>query len=165
MLECLALYCFIVIPNPISHHLLSPSVLNPPRFVWGRWVCSQGQGPVGWCCAELLGSPSWRMPPGQAALPRPLLPPHRPVSSATQRRQTTAAVPSTHLKIMRVYYRSTLPLSFPRPLILIATPHPFQCEDLFIFNHKQTRHTYRAPVLLAATSPGTSPLPIYSIWC
>jgi len=119
-----------------------------------------------------LGSPAgggaWHSPehPAQRGCAAPAsAPTPSPRLFSAHRIQATAAVPSAHLRITRIYCRSTLPLSFPRPHTPVATPHPFKCEDLFIFNHRQIRHTSRAPALLAATSPGTSPLPIYSIWC
>lgn len=37
------------------------------------------------------------------------------------------------------------PLSFPRPHILTAPPHPFQCKGLFIFNHQINKALLQRP--------------------
>lgn len=152
----------MIVSSPVSDHLFSPLVLNPHQCIcWGSVPgCWDLQMDVVLCC---MGHWPWadhqdRLHfPGLFSLPPSLF---SLVSSATQRIWITAEIPSMHLQIMRVYCRSTLPLSFTSWF----QPPTLPSVRIYLFE-SQANKAHIQSVGSASCSPGTPTLPIYSIWC
>lgn len=155
--------------KPISDHLLSLLVLNPPQFIHWQSVAGGYRPVVGPVFDAVLHCAG-----------------HQPETHCQDRQHLPGLFSLHYLPFCRFQYRENMNHScnslnapwnneslllerssfiLPKASYPDCNPLPFPVWGFIYFNHKQIRHTYRAPVLIAATSPGTSPLPIYSIWC